>query len=131
MTSAPAGTSALPERYLRRIVRALPRGRGLDEDMWARRHRVIASVLWVSALGLALFGIGRGYGITHTVLVTSMLGAAALAAMQPRGPRRVRSAIAATRLVAASALLVHVWSEAIEGHFLFFVFAALLSIYQD
>lgn len=113
------------------MLRALPRGRGLDEEMWTRRHRVIVGVLWLTAAALALFGIARGYGVTHSVLETSMVGAAALAAMQPRGRRRVRSAIAASGLMAASALFVHLWNGTIEAHFLFFVFVALLSVYQD
>jgi diguanylate cyclase (GGDEF)-like protein/PAS domain S-box-containing protein len=33
--------------------------------------------------------------------------------------------------MAASALLVHLWSGAIEAHFMFFVMVALLSVYQD
>jgi len=109
----------------------LPKGRGLDEEMWARRHRVIVGVLWLSAVGLAIFGIVRGYGVTHTVVETSVLAASAIAAMQPRGARRLRSAVAAGGLMTASALLVHLWGGAIEGHFLFFVFVALLSVYQD
>jgi diguanylate cyclase (GGDEF)-like protein/PAS domain S-box-containing protein len=116
---------------VRHLISLLPKGRGLDEEMWARRHRVIVSVLAMTAVGLAIFGIARGYGVTHSILEASMLGAAALAAGQPRGPRRVRSAIAASGLMAASALLVHLWGGAIEGHFLFFVFVALLSVYQD
>jgi len=88
-------------------------------------------VLWVTTVGLAVFGIARGYGVTHSVLETSMLAASAIIAQQPRGPRRVRSAVAACGLMAASALLVHLWGGVIEGHFLFFVFVALLSVYQD
>ncbi|HEY4869409.1 MAG TPA: sensor domain-containing diguanylate cyclase [Candidatus Dormibacteraeota bacterium] len=109
----------------------LPRGRGLDEEMWERRHRVIVSVLWTTAIGLTVFGIIRGYGVTHTVVETSILAASAIVAMQPRGGRRLRSAVAAGGLMTASALLVHLWGGAIEGHFLFFVFVALLSVYQD
>ncbi|MFN2581969.1 MAG: putative bifunctional diguanylate cyclase/phosphodiesterase [Candidatus Dormibacteria bacterium] len=118
-------------RQFQRMLAVLPKGRGLDEEMWGRRHHVIVGVLWLTAAGLAVFGIARGFGIAHTVLETSMLGAAAVVAMQPRFPRRLRSAVAATGLMAASALFVHLWSGAIEAHFLFFVFVALLSVYQD
>lgn len=120
-----------PTGAILHVLSLLPKGRGLDEAMWARRHRAIVSVLWVTAIGLAIFGFVRGFGITHSILETSLLGACAIVAMQPRGPRRLRSAVAATGLMAASALLVHLWNGAIEGHFLFFVMVALLSVYQD
>jgi diguanylate cyclase (GGDEF)-like protein/PAS domain S-box-containing protein len=126
-----ADTVRRPAWTLSHILSLLPKGRGLDEEMWARRHRSIVVVLWVTAIGLTIFGIARGYGVTHSVLETSTLAAAAIFAMQPRGPRRLRSAVAACGLMAGSALLVHMWGGAIEGHFLFFVFVALLSVYQD
>src|SRR5438105_8217790 len=125
------GMSRRPAEAVRRVISLLPKGRGLDEGMWLRRHRVIVSVLWVTAGALCVFGFTRGFGLTHSVLETSLLGACAIIAAQPRGPRRLRSAVAASGLMAASALLVHLWNGAIEGHFLFFVFVALLSVYQD
>ena len=131
MSGARAPIVQRATRAVRHVLSLLPKGRGLDEEMWQRRHRVIVGVLWTTAIGLAIFGTLRGYGITHSVLETSILGASAVVAMQPRGPRRVRSAVAACGLMAASALLVHLWNGAIEGHFLFFVFVALLSVYQD
>ena len=103
------------------MLSLLPKGRGLDEEMWERRHRVIVSVLWITTFGLTIFGIVRGYGVTHTVVETSILAACAIVAMQPRGARRLRSAAAAGGLMTASALLVHLWGGAIEAHFLFFV----------
>jgi hypothetical protein len=125
------GTSRRSAGAMRRLISLLPKGRGLDEEMWLRRHRVIVSVLWVTAGGLCIFGFTRGFGLTHSVLETSLLAACAIVAMQPRGPRRLRAAVAATGLMIASALLVHLWNGAIEGHLLFFVFVALLSVYQD
>jgi len=131
MQAASALRLRRPAWSIRYVIGLLPKGRGLDEEMWARRHQAIVTVLCVTAAGLAIFGMVRGYGVTHTVLETSLLGACAIVAAQPRGPRRLRSAVAATGLMAASALLVHLWGGAIEGHFLFFVFVALLSVYQD
>ena len=45
-----------PAAALRRAASLMPKGRGLDEDMWRRRHDVIVSVLWVTAGGLCVFG---------------------------------------------------------------------------
>ena len=120
-----------PAWTLSHVLSLLPKGRGLDEEMWARRHRTIVTVLWVTAIGLAIFGLARGFGVTHTLLETSLPAACAIVAMQPRGHRRLRSAVAAGGLMTASALFVHLWGGAIEGHFLFFVFVALLAVYQD
>jgi diguanylate cyclase (GGDEF)-like protein/PAS domain S-box-containing protein len=131
MRAASAHVSRRQSWTLSHFVSLLPKGRGLDEEMWERRHRVIVSVLWMTALGLTIFGIVRGYGVTHSVVETSILAASAIVAMQPRGARRLRSAAAAGGLMIASALLVHLWGGAIEGHFLFFVFVALLAAYQD
>src|SRR5438105_15666213 len=88
-----------------RIQQNLPKGRGLDAEMWGRRHRVIVTVLWLTTAGLALFAIARGFGITHSLLETSALAACAIVATQRRGPRRLRSAVAAVGLMASSALL--------------------------
>lgn len=118
-------------RNLRHLIGLLPKGRGLDEEMWGRRHTVIVSVLWLTSVGLAVFGIARGYGATHSLLEASLPAACAIAAAQPRGPRRLRSGVAAAGLMTAAALFVHLWGGAIAAHFLFFVFVALLAVYQD
>ena len=116
---------------LARFVQSLPEGRGLDEEMWRRRHRVVVGILAVHVPALALFGIWRGYGVAHSILETSGLSAFAIVAAQPRGGRRLRSVVASVGLMASSALLVHMWGGVIEAHFHFFVMVALLSVYQD
>ena len=110
---------------------ALPEGRGLDEEMWRRRHRVVVAILALHVPALMLFGILRGYGVAHSILETAGLGGFAIVAAQPRGGRRLRSVVASVGLMACSALLVHMWGGAIEAHFHFFVMVALLSVYQD
>lgn len=67
-------------RRLRHLISLLPKGRGLDEEMWARRHTVIVNVLWLTSVGLAVFGIARGYGATHSLLEASLPAACATAA---------------------------------------------------
>jgi len=130
------GAVATPHRLslraaLRRLLSAFPEGRGLDEEMWSRRHRVVVGVLFAHVPGLALFGILRGYGVAHSILETAGLSGFAIVAAQPRGSRRLRSVVASVGLMACSALLVHMWSGTIEAHFEFFVMVALLSVYQD
>jgi diguanylate cyclase (GGDEF)-like protein len=116
---------------LLRLLHALPEGRGLDQEMWQRRHRVVVGILIAHVPALALFGILRGYGVGHSILETAGLSGFAIVAAQPRGSRRLRSVVASVGLMACSALLVHMWGGAIEAHFHFFVMVALLSVYQD
>jgi diguanylate cyclase (GGDEF)-like protein/PAS domain S-box-containing protein len=116
---------------LQRLVRSLPEGRGLDEEMWRRRHRVVVGILFAHVPALMLFGMLRGYGVAHSILETAGLSAFAIVAAQPRGGRRIRSVVASVGLMACSALLVHMWNGTIEAHFHFFVMVALLSVYQD
>ena len=118
-------------RLFRRLRLSIPQGRGLDEDMWRRRHRVVVWVLASHVVGLAVFAMSRGYDLQHSVLESSALAGFAVIAAQPRGGRRFRASVAATGLMFASALLVHIWDGVTEAHFHFFVMVALLSVYQD
>ena len=58
MRANPSSLHSPIRRRWRAVAAALPKGRGLDEEMWARRHRVIVGVLWLVAAGLTGFGIG-------------------------------------------------------------------------
>ncbi|HEX8134804.1 MAG TPA: hypothetical protein VF880_15410 [Actinomycetes bacterium] len=46
---------------LRQTLRvALPHGSPLPPEVWERRHRGILVLLWIHAVGLAVFGVLRG-----------------------------------------------------------------------
>ncbi len=109
----------------------LPRGRLLPAELWRRRHRVITTLLWLHVPALALFAIGRGYDVPHTLLELVPVLSLALLASFPGCGRLLRSASAALGLVVCSSLLVHFWNGQIEGHFHFFVVVSLLILYQD
>jgi diguanylate cyclase (GGDEF)-like protein len=55
---------------------------------------------------------------------------AMFASLEPLG-RRTRSLVASFGLVTCSALVVHIWGGAIEGHFHFFLVIPILVLYQD
>ena len=114
-----------------RLRRTLPEGRGLADDRWLPRHRVMTAVLWLHVVGLPVYGVYRGYGVLHCLVDTAPMAVMWLAAAQPRGGRTFRSVMSALGLMTAAALLVHLSGGVIEAHFHFFVMVALLSLYQD
>jgi diguanylate cyclase (GGDEF)-like protein len=116
-------------RQTMRVV--LPHGSPLDEDVWERRHRGIVVLLWVHAVGTAVFGMVRGVAPWHSVLESSILAVCAIAAAQKSGGRRLRACAAVFGLITASALLVHLSGGTIEMHFHFFVMVGLITLYQD
>ena len=130
-TSAPSLAAQLPGRIGGWLRRALPEGRGLADDRWLPRHRVMTAVLWLHVVGLPVYGVYRGYGVLHCLVDTAPMAVMWLAAAQPRGGRTFRSVMSALGLMTAAALLVHLSGGVIEAHFHFFVMVALLSLYQD
>jgi diguanylate cyclase (GGDEF)-like protein len=109
----------------------LPQGQLLPDADWNRRHRWIVRLIAAHAVGLAIFGALRGYGVLHSATEGAFIGLAALLATVPRLGRKGRSAAAALGLIASSALTVHLSGGAIEAHFHFFFVLALLTLYQD
>jgi diguanylate cyclase (GGDEF)-like protein len=118
-------------RALARIVTGLPKGQLLPDGAWEQRHRWLVVVVALHAVGLGVFGIGRGYGVFHSLLLPSLVAGAAAFAAWSRLPRGMRSVAASVGLVTSSALLVHFWDGQIEAHFHFFFVVAMLTLYQD
>jgi diguanylate cyclase (GGDEF)-like protein len=108
----------------------LPHGRLLPDHLWRRRHRAITTLLWLIVPALALFGLARGMGL-HVLVDVTVLAGFALLAGSASVSRSIRSIAGSLGLVAASALLVHVWDGTIEAHFAFFVVVSILMLYQD
>ena len=119
---------------MRRLVSAaraiLPKGLPLPEDAWQRRHRTIMVLLWAHAVGLAIFGMGRGMGVLHSLMEGAVVAAFAVAASMSFS-RRVRAVTASMGILSSSAILVHLSGGTIEAHFHFFVMIGVISLYQD
>jgi hypothetical protein len=113
-----------------RIRNWLPRGQPLPEEAWNTRHRGFIVLLWAHAVGLVIFGIVRGYGVTHSILESGIVAVAALGASLAGG-RATRSIIATLGLLSSSGILVHMSGGTIEAHFHFFVMVTLITLYQS
>ena len=153
LCSSPPGTGGLPTVRIRYVVRSmggscplchtedmpslsriralLPTGGGLPDEVWARRHQGVVALLALNAIGLASFGVGQGYGVSHSVLEASIVGLAGVAAWFLRGQKAVASVVAVLGLMTASAILVHLSQGSIEAHFHFFVMVTIIILYQD
>lgn len=113
------------------IRRLLPKGDALPEDIWRQRHRVVLVLLGVAGVVLPVFGAVRGYGFVHSLMEGGIVAGTAAAAAWPRLPRRWRTSIATVGLMLTAAIGVHFSGGTIEGHFAFFVFVGIITLYQD
>jgi diguanylate cyclase (GGDEF)-like protein len=118
-------------RFITQVLDYLPKGQLLAEDVWRKRHRALIWLLWIHVVGIAIFGLVRGYSPEHMLLESGIVGVFAAMAGSGVGTRRFSSAMAALGLVMSSAVLVHLSGGTIEMHFHFFVMVGLMSLYQD
>jgi Methyl-accepting chemotaxis protein (MCP) signalling domain len=113
-----------------RVQSVLPRGLELDDAAWAKRHRVILSVLWLHVPVLLGIALVRGYSPVHAIAETAPV--AAFAFLGKRLPVREYQTIATCLgLLLADAVIVHFTGGVIEAHFTFFVMIPLIALYQD
>jgi hypothetical protein len=89
-------------RHLRDL---LPKGQTLPDESWAQRHRLMVNLLWFHAAGLLVFSLLEDFPLWHAALDAAPVAAAAVAERFADG-RKLRSAIVATGLLTASALVV-------------------------
>jgi diguanylate cyclase (GGDEF)-like protein/PAS domain S-box-containing protein len=114
-----------------RLAGALPRGKTLPPEVWARRHRTLLWLLWAHAIALPLFGLLRGDGLVHAGVDSLAVAGFGVLALWRSRSRRFRAAMVALGLLTSSAVLVHLWDGQIEAHFHFFVMVALLAAYEE
>ncbi|MEA2451963.1 MAG: diguanylate cyclase [Actinomycetota bacterium] len=116
---------------LQRIRPLLPEGGGLPAEVWDLRHKGLVALVAFNAVGLAVFGVVQGYGLTHSLLEASIVAVAAILAWLTRDNRLVASVICTLGLMSASAILVHLSRGSIEAHFHFFVMVTIIILYQE
>ena len=118
-------------RWVATALEYLPKGQLLPEDVWRRRHLALSYLLRLHVVGLFIFALVQGRGLTHSLLEASIVGAFAVAASLNSCPRKFTSAACALGLITSSAVLVHLGEGTIELHFHFFVMVGILTLYQD
>jgi diguanylate cyclase (GGDEF)-like protein/PAS domain S-box-containing protein len=110
---------------------ALPEGRTLPDRVWRRRHHAMLTLLWLHAVGLAIFALAQGFGVLHSIQEGGIVAAIAVAATLAGDHKRMAATLVSLGLITSSAVLVHIWGGVIEAHFHFFVMIVLLSLYED
>src|SRR2546430_13032479 len=88
-----------------RLRSLVPEGRRLPERVWSRRHRGILVLLWMHAVGIAVFAAVRQFEVSHVLLEAGAVGVTAVLAGVLPGPRPLPRRIGCLRLLAAFALL--------------------------
>jgi PAS domain S-box-containing protein len=131
MAEAVAATPSSRHGALAWIRGYLPEGRGLPTQEWTVRHRAVVIFVFAHAVGLAIFGLARGwpapYALGEGLLIAILGGVASMPVLS----RKMRSGVAALACASSSAVLVQFSGGTIEAHFHFFVVVALISLYQD
>ena len=131
MAVADVGRQMLRNRWIAAGTDYLPKGQLLPEDVWRRRHQALSYLLRLHVLGIFIFGLAQGRGVTHSALEASIVAAFAIGASIEYFPRKVTSAMCSLGLITSSAVLVHLADGSIEVHFHFFVMVGILTLYQD
>ncbi len=109
----------------------LPQGSSLPPQMWVGRHRAMVVVLVIHIPIYLVWGLLKGFDPFHSLLDIAPLVVPAFFAVNASLSRRARELFAATGLLAASAVLIHLMDGATEAHFHFFIVVALLALYEE
>lgn len=136
------GLSFDPIEWIRTTLRYIPAGDTIPDDEWRRRHRSILIATFLHVPFLILFGLYSGTeaitGATFpdtplwVIAVGQGITVAVIALAYPDWlPRRIRTGLATTGLVATSITLVQYSGGFIEAHFHFFVVLGVLALYED
>lgn len=91
---------------------------------------MLVGVLTLHALGLLVYALLQGRGLTGAVLASAP--PAALAALAARAPgRRLPAVLVAVGLCTCAAMVIHLSGGVDAAHFDFFVVVILLALYED
>ncbi|MEY2403995.1 MAG: hypothetical protein QOD38_1546, partial [Acidimicrobiaceae bacterium] len=109
----------------------LPRGSTLSDEVWARRHRGILTLLWLHLPVIIVIAIMQGVGLLHALFEMSIVAMFGVGAVLLRKHRRETTIFTAMGLLTCSAVLVHLTNGLIEMHFHYFVMVGVITLYQD
>src|SRR6056297_1568582 len=142
VTERDSGGSGGLAEGVRDVIRYIPDGTSMPEEMWNPRHRNILIAVAVQVPFLVAMGLYSGTeSITGAeipatplwmlgMFVAVILATGALATWS-RLARRQRTVLAAFSLMTFSMALVKLSGGYIEAHFSFFVFVGVLALYED
>jgi diguanylate cyclase len=116
---------------LRRVTNLLPHGKTLPDASWQVRHRAVVLLLLAHTVALAACTLATTQSAAEAVTNASVPALGAYAATRQSLPRFVRSGIAAVAVMLTSAVVVHLMSGSIEGHFHFFAMIPVVALYED
>ena len=108
----------------------LPRGGGLHDEDWARRHRLLTLLLASTVLVLTCVGYQR-QRLDSAWLLTVMLILPCVAGAMLLRPRRLPSTFVAIGFTVACGGFVALYDGLTEAHFSFFIAIAALALYRD
>jgi diguanylate cyclase (GGDEF)-like protein/PAS domain S-box-containing protein len=128
---APRFAIAPARSAIARLIAALPAGKTLPPEVWARRHRTMVWLVWAHVLGLAAFGAWRGYPLWHVGIDIAPIATFGGAAMLTERSSRFRACMVVLGLLTSSAVLVHLSGGKVEAHFHFFVMVTILACYEE
>lgn len=109
----------------------LPRGGSLTHHNWMRHHQSVVVLLAAHVVGIAAFGLLRGYTPAHVLLATLPVAAATLAAHLGSDSRRLATVVATLGLLTCSTVVIHLAGGATEANFHVFVMLGVISLYRD
>ncbi|SDF43301.1 Methyl-accepting chemotaxis protein [Halorubrum xinjiangense] len=141
-TETGSGVSGGLTASVREVIRYIPDGTSMPEEMWKPRHRNILIVIAVQLpflIGLGLYQGTEpisGAQIPATPLwmlgaIVAIIGGFGLLAAWPRFDRRTRTLLATFSGLTVSMALVKLSGGYIEAHIHFFVFIAVVAVYED
>ena len=116
---------------LSRLLRSLPTGGALPEDVWRRRHAGILVLLWLHVPAVAILALAKGTSLLHSVEEAMLVAGFGFGAWWFRRSRATAMVLASFGLLTASAAFVHLSGGVIEMHFHYFVMVGVITLYQD
>jgi len=112
----------------RRAVAWIPRGRPLPPEVWQSRHRWVIGILAAQSVGIPFYAVYRGHSAGEALIAMLVPSATVLLASWKRIPSRARAALAATGLMAVSAVVVLLSDGVTEAHFHYLVMIPVAAV---
>ncbi len=117
--------------WLATVRELLPKGSTLADDVWARRHRGILTLLWLHLPVIVVVVSCKGSASCTRCSRHPSSSSFCVGAVLLRTHRRESTIFTALGLLTCSAVLVHLTDGIIEMHFHYFVMVGVITLYQD